>query len=108
MYRIVCNGLKNYAKDFDENIHDPRYRPMHFLRIIENQEKYAHHKSVNSREYELLSRFLWHIRDCSLSEQILHELKMLGIEGIPSDSDEQFDEAKRVWHLILKKAYWRD
>lgn len=109
MYRIVCNSLRNYASDFNNNPSDPRYRPVYFLRLIENADEYLRHKAENSREYLQLSHFLWHMRECKLSAQILHELKMLGIEGVPPDSDENvFDETKRIWQLFLKKAYWRD
>ncbi|MCL2224072.1 MAG: hypothetical protein FWB96_03780 [Defluviitaleaceae bacterium] len=107
MYRIICNSLRNYASDFDSDISDPRYRPVYFLRLIENIEEYSRNKTTNTEEYRLLSAFLWSIRDCERSEQILHELKMLGIEGEFSQKTD-FSETNRIWQLFLKKAYWRD
>jgi|GEM_PF-1136568 len=107
MYRIICNSLKNYANDFDNDTNNPRYRPVHFLRLIENLPKYLQNKAANTHEYRLLSGFLWSVRNCEYSEQILHELKFLGIEGAPCH-DTDFSETNRIWQLILKKAYWRD
>jgi hypothetical protein len=99
--------LKNYASDFDSDIHNPRYRPVYFLRLIENPNEYFRNKAENTREYQLLSGFLWNVRNCEYSEQILHELKILGIEGEPLH-DTDFSETNRIWQLFLKKAYWRD
>ncbi|MCL2199100.1 MAG: hypothetical protein FWB80_09275 [Defluviitaleaceae bacterium] len=107
MYRIICNSLKNYANDFNHDITDSRYRPIHFLRLIENTNDYERNKTENTYEYTLLSHFLWTLRNCERSEQILHELKMLGIEGSPGGK-ESFEETNRIWQLFLKKAYWRD
>ena len=107
MYRIICNSLKNYANDFNNDINDPRYRPVYFLRLIENPNEYFFHKSKNTNEYKMLSHFLWSVRDCERSEQILHELKMLGIEGAYCQNTD-FSETNRIWQLFLKKAYWRD
>jgi len=107
MYRIICNNLRNYANDFNSDINNPRYRPVHFLRLIEDIGEYSRHKETNSDEYRQLSQFLWSIRDCERSEQILHELNMLGIEGIPCENID-FSETRRIWQMFLKKAYWRD
>jgi len=99
--------LKNYANDFNNDINDPRYHPVYFLRLIENLSEYSLNKAANTEEYRLLSGFLWDVRDCERSEQILYELKMLGIEGEPYH-DTDFSETNRIWQLFLKKAYWRD
>jgi hypothetical protein len=108
MYRIICNSLKNYANDFNSDTTDPRYRPVHFLRLIENPDIYLRHKSAETTEYHQLSGFLWHIRECERSEQILHELKILGIEGSPPTTLTDFSETTRIWQMFLKKAYWRE
>ena len=111
MYRIMCNSLKNYADDFNNDIGNPRYRPVYFLRLIENLNEYKRHKVAVTEEYQKLSHFLWTIRDCERSQQILHELSMLGIEGVPQTNSVPtilIDETNRIWNLFLKKAYWRD
>lgn len=107
MYRILCNSLRNYANEFDNDTGDPRFRPVYFLRLIEDPDEYARHKLANTGEYRLLSHFLWTLEDCERSAQTLHELKMLGIEGKPC-SDADFSETNRIWQLFIKKAYWRD
>jgi hypothetical protein len=105
----MCNSLKNYANDFNNDTTNPRYSPVYFLRLIENPDEYTRHKSAATDEYKKLSHFLWHIRDCERSEQILHELSMLGIEGVHQGiSSLLMDETNRIWNLFLKKAYWRD
>ncbi|MCL2387410.1 MAG: hypothetical protein FWC89_07680 [Defluviitaleaceae bacterium] len=108
MYRIICNSLKNYASDFDNNIEDPRYRQVYFLRLVEDVAEYSRHKAANTWEYQMLSQFLWALRDCERSQQILHELRMLGIHGVSQLSDSDFSETNRIWQMFLKKAYWRD
>jgi len=81
---------------------------VHFLRLIEDVETYNSHKAMASDEYLQLSRFLWSIRHCEPSEQILHELNMLGIEGELPAEDEDFSETYRIWRMFLQMAYWRD
>ena len=110
MYRIICKSLKNYAKEFDNDINNPRYRPVYFLRLIENLNEYTRHKINDTEEYRMLSQFLWSVNDCERSAWILHELKMLGIEGAPGTtySNDYLIETNRIWNLFLKKAYWRD
>ena len=99
----------NYASDFNNDTNDPRYRPVHFLQLIRNKDEYTRHKTEETEEYRLLSSFLYTIRACKNSEQILYELKMLGIEGVPRQNEEaDFSETNRIWQLFLKKAYWRD
>ena len=113
MYRIICNSLRNYARDFNDDINNPRYRPVYFLMLLTNPDEYARHKTENSAEYRLLSHFLWHVRDCERSAQLLHELKMLGICGrrddlCEADFEIDFDETYCIWKILLQKAYWRD
>ena len=108
MYRVICNSLKNYASDFSNDKKDPRYRPVYFLRLIEDLNEYLLHKERGSEEYRLLSGFLWEVRDCERSSQILHELKMLGIEGTPDPEGMDFTETIRIWRMFVRKAYWRD
>ena len=108
MYRIMCNSLKNYATDFDNDISNPRYKPVYFLGLMGDVEKYNLEKNENSHDYQKLSNFLWHIRHCPNSEQILYELNMLGIEGEPPQEHFDFSETNRIWQMFLKKAYWRD
>ena len=81
MYRIICNSLKNYASDFNQDVTDPRYKPIVFLRLIENIEEYERNKKQESIPYKMLSHFLWSVSDCDYCEQILFELALLGIEG---------------------------
>jgi len=100
--------LKNYANDFDNDIANPRYAPIHFLRLIEDVENYNRHKNANTGDYQQLSNFLWSIRSCESSEQILYELKFRGIEGIPQTEPTDFSETYRIWRQFLQKAYWRD
>ena len=108
MYKLICNNLKNYANDFNENINDPRYKPVSFLHLIENPASYQNHKNINSDDYLKLTSFLWAIKDDERSEQILFELKVLGIEAeAPADDSYDFTETKRIWQMFLKKAYWR-
>jgi hypothetical protein len=99
--------LKNYANDFNNDTNNPRYSPVYFLRLIENPQEYFRNKDENTHEYRLLSGFLWNLRDCKRSEQILYELKMLNITGEPHHGID-FSETNRIWQLFLKKAYWRD
>ena len=108
MYRIICNSLRNYEKDFDGDTSDARYSPIYFMQLIRDTGEYARHKAENTKEYALLSHFLWHVRDCERSEQILHELNMLGISGQHSLADADFTETYRIWLMLLQKAYWRD
>ncbi|MCL1884271.1 MAG: hypothetical protein FWF81_11055 [Defluviitaleaceae bacterium] len=111
MYRIMCNSLKNYASDFNHDINNPRYKHVYFLRLIENPAEFYKNKKENTHNYQMLAHFLWTLRDCERSSRILHELSLLEIKGSPqwTDIDESaFDETNRIWHLLLKKAYWRD
>jgi len=108
MYRIMCNSLRNYEKDFEGNKSDARYRPVYFLQLIRDTREHARHKAESTKEYALLSHFLWHVRDCGRSEQILHELNMLGISGQCCLEDVDFTETYRIWLMLLQKVYWRD
>ena len=109
MYRIMLNNLKNYANDFNQNTQDPRYKPITFLHLIENMQDYSYHKNANTNDYRKLSSFLWSIRDCADSEQILLELSNLGVQGVQGDTlNYDFTETYRIWKQFLKKAYWRD
>ena len=110
MYRMMCNSLRNYASDFNNDITDPRYRCVYFLCLIENLDEYNLNKAENTEAYKKLSSFLWSVRDCRRSAWILHELKMLGIEGVSGIDypENDINETNRIWHLLLKKAYWRD
>jgi hypothetical protein len=106
----MCNSLANYANDFDNDINNPRYRYVYFLRLIEDITEYSRHKSENTQEYQMLSRFLHSVRDCERSEQILHELQILGIDTFAQQGSEKynFPETNRIWQMLLRKAYWRD
>ena len=105
MYRILCNSLKNYAKELDGGT---RHAPVKFLHLVTDTQKYATHKAQNTDEYRRLSHFLWEISDCPSSEQTLYELSVLGIEGKPFLENPDFTEARRIWNMLMKKAYWRD
>lgn len=107
MYRIICESLKHYAECFGEDINDPRYRPVVFLRLIEDLDEYRRQKADNSESYRQLSHFLWHISGCERCEQILYELNMLGIEAKPYESDMDFSEQHKIWHGLLKLGYWK-
>ena len=108
MYRIICNNLRNYAEDFNNDKSNPRYKPVYFLRLIEDLEEYHRHKKEGTDEYRYLSNFLWFLRGCERSEQILYELDILGIEAEIPTEDIDFSETYRIWQMFLKKAYWRD
>ena len=108
MYRIMCNSLRNYERDFNGNKNDSRYHPIYFLQLILDMEEYARNKEENTKEYVLLSHFLWFVHDCERSEQILHELNMMGIYGHPCMESFDFTETYRIWQMLLQKAYWRD
>jgi len=108
MYRIMCNSLKNYAADFDNDIDNPRYSPVYFLQLIADMTEYQRHKEVDSDEYRQLTSFLWTLRGCESSEQILHELNILGVEGNPIMENIDFSETYRIWRMLLQMTYWRD
>ena len=105
MYKLVCEGLKNYSASFDDDENDVRLRNNLFLLLINDPVKYINQKENNTKAYQLLSSFLYSIRDCARCEQFLYELSAFDIEGANSFGGGDFSEQHRLLHMIYQYAY---
>ncbi|MEA4846856.1 MAG: hypothetical protein VB106_06440 [Clostridiaceae bacterium] len=114
MYRIFCESLKKYMKEFEEAgaVNEYRYLTAFPLKLIADLELYNTEKAKDSMLYKQVRDLLYYmgnnINEYPRFEAFLWTLESRGMTaelyGIASQED--LEEQAKLVNMILNLVYW--
>ena len=112
MFRIVCESLINYNKDFIGDYNNYRYKLMKPFELLLDIEKFNNEKIKLSSEYKKLQDFVYRVKlnqkNYPRLNSLIWALESRGIIGKKFDVllDEEFNEQLKILGMFLKLSYW--